>query len=192
MTLFNSKSTGKNGYGGFSGSGRVITKVRLYKLITKLFKEANIDNSLRFYSDYSHKNIISTFNAPPGSSITKVFGFDDKGSSRGVNFKTIYQTIKIDFDEKKFNIKATVANSSAKQWVFGKDGDYLMIEPNQEWTMEFEGTYELNTAGDAAETIPSLTKAIANHGSNSVNIFDSSAKTIAKHFLNDAKLFLIN
>ena len=129
-----------------------------------------------------------------GNSANKLFGYGDNGQTAGVNYDpgiNYYRknAFKIDFDKKTFNVRYKTKAFNEKQWVFGKDGDHLIVEPTKEWWVEVEGTYELNDAGEEVETITSLTKAIATDGTNSINILESSAKILAKGIMNGVALF---
>ena len=165
---------------------------QLYKIIKFLLTSNGYDNGLLL--DLFGGNLFLNELRSLGDSVNKVFGYEFQGRTFGINYdisKPISQDqLTVDFDKKTFKIKKTFTPHNQNQWIFGKNGKKLAVEPSREWTMEFEGTYELNNAGSAVETITSLTKAIATYGTDTIDIIDSSAKIIARSSLNHPLFFI--
>ena len=168
-----------------------------YKIAKYLLKQNGYDDELKYaitsQSDkpYSINSGLVTL----GDSASKVFAYGDNGQTFGINFNDLpgekrnEYTFLVDFDKKTFKINYANTAYDEKQWVFGTDG-HLVIEPSHKWSMVFEGTYELNDAGNAAESISALTTATATDGTNTIHIQESSAKWISKYILNNYRFFV--
>ena len=182
------QSTPSSKYGAM-GLAQRQSHVHLYKIIKYLLKANGYSDDIIFGS--MPESGITTIDDDVkvlGNSASKVFAYGDNGQFAGINMGSTFRKkreLQIDFDKKTFKIKYSPIAFDQKQWIFGTDG-HLVIEPTKEWTMEFEGTYELNDAGDAIETIPSLTKTTATDGTNIIHLLESSSKLIIKSILNVA------
>ena len=191
---YNSKSLSKNGTMGIGGSIVDATPhVQLYKMAKYLLKANGYSNDINFISDTNNGQVsIDNPVRTLGSSANKVFTYGDNGQIAGINHISsginINQKYQMDFDKKIFKIKYGTTVYAEKQWIFGENGDHLMIQPNQEWNIEFEGTYEVDGTEVQNGSI-TLTKAIASDGTNTINILESSAKIIVNYLLHDKHWF---
>ena len=165
-----------------------------YKIVKYLLSQNGYNNSneLIFKNksggafDYNSLRTLS-------DSASKVFTYGNHGETFGIDYDnsahTCMHKIMMDTDNKTFKIIFNTHPKNEKQWIFGTDG-HLVIEPSHEWTMTLEGTYELNDAGNATDTISALTKSIATDGISTIHLLESSTKIIAKNILNHYKFFI--
>ena len=159
--------------------------VQLYKVVKYLLKANGYNNELELKIDenfgYSMGNS-SPFNQLKrlGNSASKIFAKGTTGASSGISSDVLQCNFSVDFDKKTFKMKFTSKDFTSKQWIFGKDGDYLVMDPSHEWSITLEGTYELTSAANEVQSITALTKAIATDGSKTINILESSSGSIVK------------
>ena len=197
VLLYTSPKHPSNSYDGAGHGGSPQSFLtQSYKIARYLLKQNGYDGKL-IYNHYLNGNVafLTTLNTL-GNSASKVFAYGDNGQNFGIHFDSLSNLnlrkykIWINFETKTFKIINSNRSDAEKQWIFGKDGNHLIVEPSHEWSMTLEGTYELNDAGNAAETISALTNAIVTDGTDTINILDSSAKRIAKFILNDFAFFI--
>ena len=196
LALYNSKQSNKNDYLMIATSAYspINAYTQLYKITKYLLKANGYEDNLVIQHDLTedYSKMIDHLKTL-GNSANKVFAYGENGQIVGMKNKqnawaggaNTVQEFKVDYDKKTFNVKFICTTGDQKQWIFGKDGHSLTMEPNKEWSITLEGAYELNSTGDALESISSLTKATGSDGTNTVNILDSSAKIIAKSLFND-------
>ena len=165
-----------------------------YKMAKYLLKQNGYDGQLVYKYPGRYTNTFRELEANANSA-SKVFAYDDNGRTFGLNYNSLDGTkskyeFLIDFDKKTFKIIFGNTAHNQKQWIFGTDG-HLVMDPSHEWSITLEGTYELNVAGDAVETITSLTKETATDGTSTIHLLNSSAKLMSKSILNgDMKFFI--
>ena len=168
---------------------------QIYKMAKYLLKQNGYDGELVY--KYPRANVSAfTELAATTNSASKVFAYGDQGRTFGINqditsSKLSKYKFAIDFDKKTFKITFGNAVHDQKQWIFGNNGDHLIIDPSHEWSMTFEGTYVLNNngIGNPIQAV-SLVTAEATDGTNTINILESSANTISEIILNDFKFFI--
>ena len=186
---------GSMGTGGAKGNRDAPTQ--LYKIAKYLLKANGYSDDIVFTDIYSaSKPTMADDLKTLGNSINKVFTYGDNGQTVGINYDDgsiprikITRHFQFDFDKKTFGIKYDLIPYDEKQWIFGKNGDHLIIEPSHKWSIEIEGTYEIDHAGDRVGAITGLTKAIASDGTNTIDILESSAKLIAMSSLKERYWF---
>ena len=184
-------SNSKYGIMSLNGAtGNRHSHTQLFKIAQYLLKANGYSDDIIFASipESTHSTIDDHVKVL-GDSASKVFAYGDNGQTAGINFDSHgfpkHRQLQVNFEKKTFKIKYTPKAFDEKQWIFGTDG-HIVVEPSHEWTLEFEGTYDLNSTNDAIETITSLTKAIASDGTHTIHLLESSAKLIAKSLMNDA------
>ena len=175
-----------------SGSG-VSTEVQIYKIAQFLLKANGYDNIFSCYFDTRLDKYFQNLTSL-ASSKERIFGYGSKGEMSGVDLypdqsKTCLGYYGVDFDKKTFSIQLDIKTNTHQQWIFAENGDYLVVEPTSVFKLNFEGTYELNDAGDAVETISSMTKSTATYGNKTIHILGSSSKNIVKAGFDYFKFF---
>ena len=188
-----------------SGTANITFHSQIYKFTKFLLESNGYNNDLKYhYIENGNLKGFFTELESLGNSEAKLFGYGEQGRTAGINFgqhntsltdpNSLYDWKNtIDFDKKTFSLKfSTKPFDNYNQWIFGKDGKKLAVTPAGEWSMTIEGTYELNSASNAIETITSITTATATDGTNSIDLLESSVKVIAKGFLNFMNLFSLN
>ena len=166
--------------------------IQKYKIVKYLLKQNGYDDKITLKYQTGECEIYTSQLDTLATSASKVFAYGEDGRIAGVNYSSTTKTsniaILMDFDKKTFKINYSNSPHDQKQWIFGTDG-HLVIEPSHEWSMAFEGTYELSDAGDEADTITS-TIATASDGTNTIHIQKSSANLMAKNLINFLRFFI--
>ena len=189
-TVFNSKTINKNGELGVN-SNTVKVEVMIYRMFKLLLKKNEISNNIKLkYGTIGESKYLLFDEITSGNSATKLFGHGDNGRKNWLLYNTSENIIEVDLDKKAFKINVNIENKNEKQWVFGKNGDHLIIEPTKIFTLSLEGTYNLNGTNDDVESIPSLTKATATDGTKTIQILESSGKSIAKDIFQKLYFFI--
>ena len=198
VCAYNSKIPTKNNFVGIhTARGSINPHGQVFKILKFLLKMNGYDNDKVMIFKSKNNASIETHIVDElktsANSKSKVFTYGDNGQLPGINSfdggarYRPRREFQIDFEKKTFKIKLSAKPHNEKQWIFGEDG-HLVIEPTKEWTMEFEGTYELNVAGDTVETITSLTKETATDGTHTIHLLESSAKKMTKILINETNL----
>ena len=199
QVIYRSKTTPSNSIICTMGPGKPQrARTQMYKIAQYLVNANGYKDELSFTNDLSFDSS-SDFHelSTLGDSASRIFeyGSRTKATSVGMNYdrgsSRQQREYAVNFNKKTFKIKIKGKPYSQYQWFFGTDGNLIVGPgPREGWTLEFEGTYELNDAGNAIETT-SLTKAIAmDASSKTINLLKSSVGIISKEILNDEQFFI--
>ena len=197
-TIWYKPETSSTKYGTISGStGNRNREVQFYKLAKYLLKANGCNDDIKFSGDYlADKPDVDNNLKTLGNSASKIFAYGNNGQIAGINYEDDDRTphyfatkqFQFDFDKKTFKLQYISTAYDQKQWIFGKNGDHLIIDPSHKWTLEFEGTYDIDDTDIKADSTL-ITKATATDGTHTIHLLESSSKLIANTIMKDLHWF---